>query len=172
MAEFLLASKLGDAVNWVISSAGTQADDGRRMHPHAASVLQARGFDPSQFRSRRLTSALVRSADLVLTAEAAHRSATIGLSPQAIGRTFTIREFARLISPQVAADATRPYLNAASAGHSLIAAAIANRSRFQPVVPPGDDLADPIKGRLRAFRRCARTTDDLLTQIAQRLHLH
>ena len=102
------------------------------------------GFNVSVFRQR-----VNESADLVLTATTGHRSTVVGLVPAAIGRTFTLREFARL------ATAVAPHLSdlsdPAARARAAVPAAFRERGAAAGTVSPGDDdVADPI-GAPRAF---------------------
>jgi protein-tyrosine phosphatase len=96
---------------------------------------------------------MVTGADLVLTASRQERAVCVELSPVAVGRTFTIRQFGRL------ADALGPLcldeLPASLRLKALVAELRAVRGRFQPVPADEDDLADPVAGTVEDFRACA-----------------
>jgi low molecular weight protein-tyrosine phosphatase len=127
------------------ASAGTQARDGLPMTAEARAALRRHGHDPADFQSRRLTRDLIARADLILTMEGAHRAAVLGHDPGALRRTFTLREFARL----VAADPVPP------AG-SLVDVAAARRGTVVPAGGPGeDDIADPTGRGRDAHDACA-----------------
>jgi protein-tyrosine phosphatase len=68
------------------------------MDPAAAAELRRLGGDPTDFRARDLRVADCDSADLILTATAEHRSYVLQESPRALKRTFTLLEFAHLVS--------------------------------------------------------------------------
>jgi protein-tyrosine phosphatase len=95
-AELLLRAGLGPDSGVDVRSAGTRALVGRPVEPSMARLLTAAGAQPAEFAARQLTAADVASADLVLTAERAHRSAVVALHPRALRRTFTLLEFAEL----------------------------------------------------------------------------
>jgi len=154
-----------------VGSAGTHADGGMPMHPHAAAVLAERGIDPAGFTSRTLTSADILDAGLVLTAGRAERTACVSLAPAAIRHIFTIRQFGRLSAAalgrgQVRGDGSRH----ADRLDLAVDAAIRARGQLQPVGPDADDLEDPVGAPISAFRRCANTIeaalDPVLTLIA------
>jgi protein-tyrosine phosphatase len=104
LAERLLRARLpvvlgpAAADRFQLSSAGTCARDGVGMDPVAAQELRRLGGDPSGFRSRQLVAEHVEATDLVLTATLAHRSAVLSEAPQALRRTFTIRELSAIAS--------------------------------------------------------------------------
>ena len=104
MVEYLLRSSLAasadrlDGVRFEVSSAGVRGWDGSPMDPPAAEELRRLGGDPSRFVARSFGAALGERADLILTATTDHRSLVLQEVPQALRRTFTLLEFARLVS--------------------------------------------------------------------------
>lgn len=133
-AEQLLRATL-PAADVELMSAGTHAQDGRPCHELTARALAATGFVPSQHRSQRLVPDAVRVADLVLTATREHRVAVVDADPTSARRTFTLLEFARLVSaddePVASLQDLRDRAAARRAGDPATAA---------------DDLADPVLG--------------------------
>jgi protein-tyrosine phosphatase len=93
--ERLLAQRLGPSVS--VSSAGTHALVGHPISDPMARLLRESGVQDETFAARRLTEKLVKDADLILALTRAQRSLVVELSPPAIRRTFTLREFARLL---------------------------------------------------------------------------
>ncbi|WFE35877.1 low molecular weight phosphatase family protein [Micromonospora sp. WMMD975] len=146
MAEFIARRLLAD-LPVVAASAGTDAVDGGGMHPYAVEVT---GADVTGFRTRRLRPEHLTGAALVLTATRRQRSACTALAPAALGRTFTLRQFARLAAAAAPAraDGDTPL-------RAAVAAAVRARGRLQPAAPGADDLRDPIGGSPADFRRCA-----------------
>ena len=80
-----------------VTSAGTYGVVGHPVEPSMARLLQGDGVDVSGFAARRLTEGMIAAADLVLTMETGHRTAVVQAHPQALTRTFTLREFAHLL---------------------------------------------------------------------------
>lgn len=152
IAELLLASAMRgyprfEDAGWRVSSAGVAARTGRRIDPSAARVLAERGVQSAGFTSRPLRAPLVGSANLILTAERAHRSAVLQVDPGAAVRTFTMRQFARLVGdPGISSDSP-------DHGPALVQAALDNRGLFPPRDPQEDDIADPVGRPVRDFRR-------------------
>jgi protein-tyrosine phosphatase len=60
-------------------------------------LLRSNGVDDGKFAARTLTESLVKEADLVLALTRAQRSLAVELWPPSVRRTFTLREFARLL---------------------------------------------------------------------------
>jgi len=132
MAELLLRDWADPRAGLQVSSAGTQALVGRPVDDGTATVLRQLGLDPAPHRARQFTAALAADADLILTAERAHRDQLIHAQPNAFKRTFTMAEFARLAASVRSADAA-----------AAVAAVAAARAGAGPVPQEKDDLPDP-----------------------------
>jgi len=161
MAERLmragLAARLGpDADRFVVESAGTWGHTGSPMEAHAHSTLAAYGVDGADFRARELLAEHVAGSDLILGATREHRAAAVVLQPRAAGRTFTLREFARLTATVGPAS-----LSGAVAGddlvdraRALVRAAAAQRGQVPPERPRDDDVEDPYRAPASAYVVC------------------
>lgn len=146
---------------WSVTSAGTAAYSLRPIHEHSAQVLRSRHAFTEDHRSRLLDVGMLQDADLVLTATREHRSAVVRLLPAAIGRTFTMLQFARLTGAVPALGGANP----AQLGRELVIAAKAARPLLQPVPPQQDDLPDPMGRPLADFERCAARLDEVVRTI-------
>ena len=93
--ERLLRQRLGPTV--VVASAGTSALVGEPIAAPMAELLATCGADTDEFHARLVSPQLIEAAELVLTATRAHRSLVVEMWPAAVRRTFTVREFARLL---------------------------------------------------------------------------
>lgn len=144
-------ARRGLDTDWRVESAGTSGGRPDDMVPTVAKVLRERGADPSGFRSRRLSTPMVQSASLILTATRIHRAAVAQLDPGSTDRVFTLREFARLMG-SLPASVRSP------ASGPDPTALVRAMEYLQPGHRGGgrhDDLADPIGMPLVAVRRCA-----------------
>ncbi len=152
LAEHLLRAQISQhpAVPWVVSSAGLRAPDGVPAHPHVERVLRERGVNSEGWVSRGLSPQLVTDADLILTAELAHRRHIVRLQPAAVAKTFPLLTFATWLRNAGPAVSSAPLLDRAMFG----------RARTQPMAPRTEELADPLGHSLRRFRACARLLDD------------
>ncbi len=112
------------------SSAGTRAVVGYGMEPTAAEVLRAMGGDPTGFRARQLSPAIVDDADLILAMTTRHRDRVMSESPRAMRRTFTLLEAERLLTVPVEAETL----------FQRLALARGQQTHGERV----DDIADPI----------------------------
>jgi protein-tyrosine phosphatase len=159
MAEHLirdgLRRRLGDGADrFVVASAGTFGLVDYPMEPFAVDTLRTHyTVDGTAFRAKALADVMVKGADLVLTATRDHRAAAVTLHPQAARKTFTIREFDRLVSG--ADPAALPADDPVGRAHALVAAAGAQRGLIRPDKPGDDDITDPYRGPLKGYEACA-----------------
>ena len=181
LAERITQARLralgGDAAaRFRVGSAGTEAADGRPVHPLTAGTLSRLGACGSGFTSRRLTRGHVERASLILCAERAHLDRVIAACPAASRRSFLLREFPRLAAlgaagpggPGLAgADLAGP-AGAAPGGPGLarcvIAAAARSRGRLPYADPREEEIADP-PVTAEAFLRCARDLDAIVRDV-------
>lgn len=136
--EHLLQAGLGDST--VVRSAGVRAVVGAPVDPPVAAYLAASGVRVDGFAARQLVPAMVAEADLVLAMTRSHRSQILGLVPSAVRRTYTLREFARILqSFDGSAEGDTPGQRL----RSLLPRVAAARA-LQPRRPAGaDDVRDP-----------------------------
>jgi sulfate adenylyltransferase len=83
-----------DASDIVFSSAGTRGFDAVEMDAEMAALVDG---DTTAFRSRPLTRELLAEADLVLTAEASHRSFLLEEQPGLVRKVFTLGQAAAAV---------------------------------------------------------------------------
>lgn len=156
MAERLmrhgLARRLGDGAltGVVVESAGTWGHEGAPMEAHAAAVLAEFGADAAGFTGRELLDDHVIDADLVLTATRDHRAQVISMGHAAGLRTFTLKEFTRLV--RAIDTATLPDGNVAERARALVRAAAALRGWLLAPSPDADEVHDPYGAPLSYFR--------------------
>lgn len=97
LMELVLRAQ-GDAAGWQISSAGTRVGTaGNRMCVTSAEIAEASGDAETPIlaaghRSEAIDAEALRTADLILTASRAERSAVAAAAPEARSRAFTLRE--------------------------------------------------------------------------------
>ncbi|GAB1694350.1 low molecular weight phosphatase family protein [Krasilnikovia sp. M28-CT-15] len=155
LARRALHDAFGPAAGAVrVSSAGTHAYPGSAMHRGSAAVLHECGIDAGGFTSRPLRAPMMAEADLVLAAGREQRAACVSLEPGAVRRTFTLRQFTRLVS----AVPSTPDLTAGPVPrrlHLLVERVHATRHLVPAVAAAEDDLPDPVNQPVEAFRDCA-----------------
>jgi protein-tyrosine phosphatase len=138
--ERLLANKLGPTAS--VSSAGTHALVGQPISEPMAALLRDSGVKSDSFEARRLSEQMLKEADLILSMTRAQRGLVVELWPAAVRRTFTLREFARLLSrvdPSVLPSGT-----AADRLRTALPLAGAERGRERRS-PDEDDVVDPFR---------------------------
>jgi protein-tyrosine phosphatase len=139
--ERLLARDLGPTV--FVSSAGTHALVRQPIAEPMARLLRNNGVADGAFAARRLTESMVKNADLVLTLTRAQRSLVVELRPSAVRRTFTLREFAKLLG-QVDRSAV-PDGTAAQRLRAVMPLVVARRTLSRTSSPKDDDVIDPFR---------------------------
>lgn len=137
-----------------VTSAGLRCYGGMPMHPLSLDQLAARGLDGAAFASTPLTADAVRAADVVITADRAHRDAVVSLVPSANRRVFTLRELGMLLANLPPLPATD---DATLAGklRALVESAADHRGLHRPAVDTDYDISDPIGRSPKVFAACA-----------------
>jgi len=131
-------------------SAGVHGLRAEPMNPPMAAEALARGADPSAFRSKMLTPALVDAADLVLTAEAGHRTRILADQPLALRKAFSFGQFARGLAAVEPGDPET----------------LLQRVRERAATSyPEDDVADPYGRGAAAARKAAAEIEGLLRAV-------
>lgn len=131
-----------------ISSAGTAAVAGA---PPAEPVLRAlarHGITGYPDVGRPLTRGLIRDARLIITAARIHRVQVVTMDPRAAGKTFTLKELARVIS---AGPPVR--------GLGELIARAAHAARVPEDTDYDDDLDDPFGLDWPAYEKMAAEAD-------------
>lgn len=138
--ERLLRAGLDDTVQ--VGSAGVAALVGSPIDPIVATYLRARGVDPAGFAARQVEAPLLASTDLVLTLTRAHRTQVLDVSPSAVRRTFTLREFARVID-SLDLSGLPTHSSPGERLAAIVPLATAGRALAPRPEQGGDDVPDP-----------------------------
>lgn len=149
MAEVLAVQHLGRrGVDALVVSCGTM-DEGIEATRGSRKAMAKRGLDLSTHRSKRIDAETLRYADLILTMERRHLGAVAELSMDALQRAFTLKELADLaamVGPRPRSTTAPGWISRANAmripGTTL-------------VLNTDDDIADPMGGSMRDYRRTA-----------------
>ncbi|MFG2192836.1 protein-tyrosine-phosphatase [Streptomyces sp. NPDC048639] len=138
----------------IVESAGTWGHEGAPMEAHASTVLTDFGADPSGFTGRELLDEHVIRADLVLTATRDHRAQVISMGHSAGLRTFTLKEFTRLVRAIDLATLPDPAPSGSVVGRAraLVQAAAALRGWLLAPSPDADEVYDPYGAPITFFR--------------------
>jgi protein-tyrosine phosphatase len=150
LAERMLQSGFDDIAqgHFFVTSAGTHGLVGSPVTAEITEIADRLGVGVESFRARRLTAAMIQEADLVLTMDRSHRGTVVELVPQALMRTFTLPEMARIL-PFVAPErGARPDQRWRSA------VALAQRQRRPSTGDPAaDDIVDPYRKSAAVYRQ-------------------
>ena len=92
----------------VASSAGIAAVEGDTPSEGSVRALREIGIDLTRHRSRQLTEAMLRKADLVLALSEGHRRFAAALRPDAIAKTYLLGLFAAGATSDIADPAGCP----------------------------------------------------------------
>jgi protein-tyrosine phosphatase len=144
MAELLCRAMTDPAAELEVASAGMNALVGDGIDTASAAVLTERGIDPSGHRARQFRPVWAVRADLVLTAERAHRDRIMTEVPTAFRRVFTMKEFARLARHPADADQA-----------DVVAELASRRGAEGPLPRELLDLTDPYRGTVEQARAVA-----------------
>jgi protein-tyrosine phosphatase len=157
VAERLLQAGLDQVLpgGFQVRSAGTRAMVGEPIQPPSAKIIQTYGGNPEQFAARQLTSRILREADLVLTMSSRHRGEVLTLDASLLKRTFTIREFARMLEVLEHREAGTP--SSSSDSHhgwlTLPARAASVRHLALAADPADNDVVDPYRRGPEYYRQ-------------------
>jgi len=166
-AQYLMNAALGPDSGLEIISAGMTPNRGGAVAPRMADLLAGEGIDVSDFESRPVSEADVRDAGLVLGMTREHRSHSVTLWPAAVRKTYTLKEFARLIDRVSPEELDRA---AASTPADRLAAltTLAGHKRM-PATPEEDDIPDPDTGPSGTTRQAFTEVKEAVERIAARL---
>jgi protein-tyrosine phosphatase len=159
----------GSGPGIVVRSAGTGALVGSAMDEQAAAQLVAHGGDPSGFSARDLSPALIDEADLVLTATRGHRGKVALMSPKALRRVFTFRDFADLIEGNDEISATPTPADQPGWVREVTERAAARRGLKPPLTPDLADIVDPFRREPEVFAVMARQIAESMPLVVRAL---
>jgi protein-tyrosine phosphatase len=144
-AQQMLRHLLSPTDGIEVESAGTGALEGYGIDAPTAAALREIGVSPDGHQGEWLTEAMIRSADLILTATTEHRDRVLRLVPVTMRRAFTMREFARLgqhVEPaQGPDDRARVVRDVAGM-----------RGQVDPALPGADEIGDPFGAGIEEAR--------------------
>jgi len=139
MMEILFRDRL-DSQRFEVASAGVRGWDAAPVDSMVVLELARLGHEATGHESRALDVHHIEQADLVLTAAREHRASVLAMSPRALRKTFTLREFAALIDDVEAAS---------------LEDLVAEASRRRSTAPADVDLPDPYMQEPEVHHRVA-----------------
>ena len=126
---------------------------GEPIQPLSADVIQTYGGSPDHFAARQLTQKILREQDLVLTMASSHRGEVLQLDPSLLKRTFTIREFARMVGALEERNDDTSGVDHLTFWRDLPARASSVRHLVLAAQASDNDVADPYKQGADAYLR-------------------
>jgi Protein-tyrosine-phosphatase len=152
-----------------VSSAGTAALVGQPIDERAGIIAAKASVDTTGFVSRQLTDSMIADADLILTATLQHRGIVVSRRPDALRRTFALRELPRLLA---GAERGRPAELVAD-GPSWLSevARIAGSRRASAGLMRAEDVdvVDPYRRRSKVYAKMATQIISTVPQLARLL---
>ncbi len=164
IAEGLLRAafveRLGAEVPEVVS-AGTMGWEGSGADPSSIEAAAERGVDISAHVACALKAFEIRETDLVIGMASEHKDAVARMEPEAVPRTFTLKELVRLLDA-LPEPGDGPMSDRVEAADEL------RRGGFAGA--PGDlDVVDPLGMPAESFRAVAWELDELCARLADGL---
>jgi protein-tyrosine phosphatase len=153
MMEILFGARL-DPERFEIASAGVQGWNAAPIDSMVVLELARLGHHGTDHLSRTLDVHHVEQADLVLTATREHRAAVLAMSPRALRKTFTLREFAALVE---------------DADSSTLEDLVQDASRRRSTAPSDVDIFDPFRREPEVHRDVADMIEAAVDVIAARV---
>jgi protein-tyrosine phosphatase len=170
IAEMYLKDKLAGIPGVSIVSAGTEAMPGLQMPQQALQHLEDLGVPPVAHSSQELSAEMLTSAHLILTMTMAHRLAVIEMAPSAMRKTFTLREFARILSAMEASEEGSPEISQAKTPDSLVRAATEFRGSLEPPATESDyEVIDPFRTNDQVWKKSLEQMIPALDVVGNRL---
>lgn len=176
LAAQLLRFESNDLPSIRVHSAGTGALVGAPMMPQSKAIATRLGVPATEEHvARQITERHVLEADLVLAMSREHRRSSVELTPRALRKAFTVREFARLANelPPGALAVSEPMLTD-DVGDRLRAAveAVASmRGALPPLDDPrDDDVIDPYRQSDAVYEQSAAQLTPAVRAVSALLH--
>lgn len=137
---------------------------GDPMTHESAQSMQERNYKPTKHISQDLTPAMLEKADLVLTMTLEHRSQIARMLPKASKYSFTLDEFARLVSFLSADPEFKDEFKKSTkeTREQYLARAIKEAILLRGMVPTGTDprdVTDPYGESIEVYRQVAEHID-------------
>lgn len=144
-----------------VTSAGTLGLIGEPIDDGVVPLLVERGARWQDHQARRITKEMVVDADLVLTATREHRAAVVTLTPKALRKTFTLRDFAQIgaLVPEEELPDADTALGRVERAARLVAA---KRGHIPPLDGADADIMDPYRQAPEVYRHMADQIEDAL----------
>jgi protein-tyrosine phosphatase len=155
-----------------VRSAGVAAFDGDPISRHSEAILRERGL-PGEMKSSALSPGHIAWADLILTMTTGHKRTVIQRFPEAVDKTFTLKEYA---------EDDPAALSRLEEHRQLMAEIEMKQALGQSVTPdeyaklhelesslPDYDISDPFGGPLEIYKEAANEIEANLRKLIEKL---
>lgn len=173
MAEAMLRKLSQDAgLELEVRSAGVSTMNGLPMSPNSREVLKRKQLQ-DVIQSSSITEELVEEADLVLTMTVSHKRMLLQAYPEAVDKTFTLKEYiADDLSTQKLLDERNALLTDLQM-KSVLGEKITDDEKARLIAlesqMPSFDIADPFGGSLQEYEECAQEIEAALHRLVYKL---
>jgi protein-tyrosine phosphatase len=173
MAEsILLALAAERGLPLEIRSAGVAAVDGMPPSAHAVEAMRRKNY-PEPKPSRSLKPGDIEWADLILAMTTGHKQTILHRHPEAVGKTYTLKEFAFVGQEALAEAAEAASLHAERQMREALGGSLTEEQRKRLAELerkwPDFDVADPFGGPLDLYEQSAREIEGALRAALDRL---
>ncbi|MFT8357431.1 MAG: low molecular weight phosphatase family protein [Bifidobacterium aquikefiri] len=151
----------------VVDSAGTHGLTNHAIDPFSRELMDEVGIESREFRSRRLTADMARSADLILCFEKEQLADIKTLAPTMGRRVFLLPDFANLAT----SCAERGLIQGLTVPKRM-ESIITQAPRLIGVIPTSDDIEDPHRKSFDVFERACKQTNAAIVTILDSLRKH
>jgi protein-tyrosine phosphatase len=173
MAEALLremAQARGVAVS--VRSAGVSTVDGLPVSGHALESLRRRNVSHAG-SSSRLTAEAVEWADLILTMTSGHKRDVLHYHPEAVDKTYTLKEFVYSDTAVAANISELEGLYSDMQMRGAIGGQLSKEERQRMLelekTIPSFDIADPFGGSLSTYDSCSQEIQEAIGKLLDKL---
>lgn len=151
-----------------VSSAGVAAVDGIPISKHARGVLADQGIQ-DELSSKRLSAELVSWADIILTLTGAHRRYVIQSFPEAMEKTYILKEYVAEDTEQTELRELMAEFEMNKAIGQELEPARLERLRELYQAMPGYDVSDPFGGSREDYDIVAQEITEAIHKLLDKL---
>lgn len=173
IAEVILRRKAAErGLELDVRSAGVSALKGAKMSPNTAETL--RGYEIAEdWASTPLTEEEVGWAELILTMTNGHKRYVVQSYPEAVDKTFTLKEY--IESDERVLSGLKEFEELVAEYHlkKMIGESVSEQDRARMAELqrniPNFDISDPFGGSLETYRACAAEIEEALHKLLDKL---
>jgi len=173
MAEAILrAIAEAKGIEVAVSSAGVSTIDGLPVSANAVHTLKRRNIE-HESSSRALTKQAVNGADLILTMTSSHKRGLLQLYPNAVDKTFTLKEYTNQTDSILQDIEELEGLYSEMQLKQALGQQLSDKERMRLLELerriPSFDISDPFGGSLSVYQSCAEEIEQALHILAEKL---